>query len=53
MIILNVVVQETTLNRTPIVQALRSNFKKWNFIKLKSICKTKDTGKRTHLQSIE
>jgi hypothetical protein len=32
------------LNRTPIVQALRSTTNKWDLIKLKSFCKAKDTS---------
>ena len=31
------------LNRTPIAYALRSRIDKWDFIKLQSFCKTKDT----------
>ena len=35
------------LNRTPIVYALRSRIDKWDPIKLQSVCKAKDTIKRT------
>jgi hypothetical protein len=38
------------LNRTPMAQALRSTTDKWNPMKLKSFCKTKDTVKRTKQQ---
>ena len=34
------------LNRTPMAQALRSTIHKWDLVKLKSFCKTKDTIKR-------
>ena len=36
------------LNRTPIMK-----FNKWNLMKLKSICKAKDTVNRTKVQSTE
>jgi hypothetical protein len=35
------------LNRTPVAQALRSTIDKWDFMKLKSLCKAKDTVNRT------
>jgi hypothetical protein len=35
------------LNRTPMVQALRSLIDKWDLMKLKSFCKAKDTVNRT------
>ena len=35
------------LNRKPIVYALRSTIDKWDFIKLQSFCKAKDTVNRT------
>ena len=35
------------LNRSPIAYALRSRIDKWDFIKLQSFCKAKDTVKRT------
>jgi hypothetical protein len=38
---------ENFLNRTPIAYALRSRIDKWNFIKLQSFCKEKDTINRT------
>jgi hypothetical protein len=37
---------EKFLNRTPIPYALRSRIDKWNFIKLQSLYKAKDTVKR-------
>ena len=41
---------ETFLNRTPIAYALRSRIDKWDFIKLQSFCKVKDTVSRTKWQ---
>ena len=38
---------EIFLNRTPMAYALRSRIDKWDLIKLKSFCKTKDTVNRT------
>ena len=38
------------LNRAPIAQALRSMIDKWDLMKLKSFCKTKDTVNRTKQQ---
>jgi hypothetical protein len=38
------------LNRTPIAYALRSTIDKWDFIKLQSFCKAKDTVNRTKWQ---
>jgi hypothetical protein len=38
------------LNRTPMVQALRSTIDKWDLIKLKSFCKAKDTVNKTKRQ---
>jgi hypothetical protein len=38
------------LNRTPVAQALRSIMDKWDLIKLKSFCKTKDTVIKTKWQ---
>ena len=38
------------LNRTPIAYALRSTIDKWDFIKLQSFCKAKDTINRTKRQ---
>ena len=38
---------EKFLNRTPIVYALRSRIDKWDFIKLQSFCKAKDTVNKT------
>lgn len=37
---------ENFLNRTPMAYDLRSVIKKWDFIKLKSFCKAKDTVER-------
>ena len=36
------------LSRTPVAQALRSTIDKWDLMKLKSFCKTKDTINRTN-----
>ena len=36
------------LNRTPMANALRSRFEKWDLIKLKSFCKAKDTVNKTN-----
>jgi hypothetical protein len=41
------------LNRTPIAQALISTGNKWDLMKLKSVCKAKDTVNRTKRQPIE
>ena len=41
---------ENFLNRTPMPQALRAVIDKWDFIKLKSFCKAKDTVNRTKQQ---
>jgi hypothetical protein len=41
---------EIFCNRTPIAYALRSKINKWDFIKLQSFCKTKDTVNRTKQQ---
>jgi hypothetical protein len=38
------------LNRTPIAEVLRSTIDKWDFIKLKSFCKAKNTVNRTKQQ---
>jgi hypothetical protein len=38
------------LNRTPVVQALRSTTDKWDLLKLKHLCKAKDTVNRTKQQ---
>jgi hypothetical protein len=42
--------EENFLNRTPMVQALRSTIHKWDLIKLKNFCKAKDTVNRTKHQ---
>ena len=41
------------LNRTPVTQALRSTINKWDLMKLKSLCKAKDTvnGQNGSLQT--
>jgi hypothetical protein len=41
------------LNRTPVTQALRSTINKWDIMKLKSLCKAKDTvnGQNGSLQT--
>jgi hypothetical protein len=41
------------LNRTPMTYALRSRIDKWDFIKLQSFCKGKDTVNRTIWQPTE
>ena len=41
------------LNRTPIAYTLRSTINKWDLIKLKRFCKTKDTVNRTQQQPID
>jgi len=41
---------EIFLNRTPMAYALRSRLNKWNFIKLQSFCKAKDTVIKTKWQ---
>jgi hypothetical protein len=41
---------ENFVNRTPITHALRSRFYKWDFKKLQSFYKTKDTVNRTKWQ---
>jgi hypothetical protein len=41
---------ENFLNRTPMAQALRASFDKWDLIKLKSFCKAKGTINRTNWQ---
>jgi hypothetical protein len=41
---------EIFLNRTPMVYALSSRIDKWDFIKLQSFCKTKNTFNRTKQQ---
>ena len=41
---------EIFLNRTPIVNALRSRIDKWDLIKLQSFCKAKDTHNKTKRQ---
>lgn len=34
------------LNKPPIAQTLKSTISKWNLMKLRSFCKTKDTTKK-------
>ncbi|XP_063128128.1 E3 ubiquitin-protein ligase parkin isoform X12 [Rattus norvegicus] len=41
------------LNRTPMAYALRSRINKWDFIKLQSFCKAKDTINRTKKQTTD
>jgi hypothetical protein len=41
---------EKLLNRTPVAYALRSRINRWDFIKLQSFCKAKDTVNRTKWQ---
>ena len=38
---------EILLNRTSMARAVRSRIHKWDFIKLQSFCKAKDTVNRT------
>jgi hypothetical protein len=40
------------LNRTLMAQALRSAIDKWDFMKLKTFCKSKDTVNRSEWQPI-
>ena len=40
-------IEDNFLNRTLMVQALRSTINKWDLMKLKSFCKAKDTVNRT------
>ena len=44
---------KTLLNRTPLVQELRSTINKWDHMKLKSFCMAKDIviQKKWHLQN--
>ena len=35
--------RDNFLNRTPVVQAIRSTIDKWDLMKLKRFCKAKDT----------
>jgi hypothetical protein len=44
--------EETFLNKTPVAHVIRSTIDKWELIKLKSFCKTKDTikGQNGNLQ---
>jgi hypothetical protein len=42
--------EKKSLNGTPIAYALRSSIDKWDFIKLQSLCKAKDTVNRTKQQ---
>ena len=45
--------RENFLNRTPIAYAPKSRIDKWDFIKLQSFCKAKDTVNRTKWQPID
>jgi hypothetical protein len=38
---------EKILNRTPMTCAVRTRIDKWDFIKMQSFCKAKDTIKKT------
>ena len=42
--------RENFLIRTPVAQALRSAIDKWDLMKLKSLCKAKNTVNRTKQQ---
>jgi hypothetical protein len=44
--------EENFRNRTPMVGALRSTIDNWDFMKLKSFCKAKDTVNKTKLQQL-
>jgi hypothetical protein len=44
---------EIFLNRSPMVQALRSRVNKWDLIKLKILCKVKDIVIKTNQQSTD
>ena len=44
---------EISLNRTPMAYTLRSRINKWDFMKLQSFCKTKNTIEKTNQQSTE
>jgi hypothetical protein len=39
--------EEIFLNRTPMAYTLRSTIDKWDFIRLQSFCKAKDSANRT------
>ncbi|KAM7323155.1 hypothetical protein ACRRTK_017261 [Alexandromys fortis] len=41
------------INITPAAQALRETINKWDFLKLKSFCKAKDTVNKTKRQPTE
>jgi hypothetical protein len=41
------------LNRTPMIQVLRSSVDKWDLMKLKSKCKANGTVNRTNQQSTD
>ena len=41
------------LNITPVAQTLRETINKWDFLKLKSFCKAKDTVNKTKQQPTE
>ena len=41
---------EIFLNRTPMAYVLRTRINKWDFIKLQSFCKAKNTVNRTKQQ---
>jgi hypothetical protein len=41
------------LNRIPITQALKSTINEWDFMKLQSFCKAKDTIKSTKQEPTE
>jgi hypothetical protein len=45
-----IVTEDNSLNRTPMAQPLRLVIDKWILLKLKSICKAKDTVTRTKWQ---
>jgi hypothetical protein len=41
---------EKILNRTPMARAVRSGIDKWDFIKLQSFCKSKDSVNKTKMK---
>jgi|UPI00001F4241 hypothetical protein len=45
--------RDNFLNRTPVVQAIRSTIDKWDLMKLKRFCKAKDTVNTTKWQPMD
>ena len=44
---------EHFLNITPVAQTIRASINKWDFLKLRSFCKAKDTVNKTKRQPTE